>query len=241
MAYGWLLLLLFAPVTWAQEATDLIERPIVLLYACAAIWTTSLLLRCLALRTGQQMEQLWRMAVASSLVALPATLIGAEGLARPKFEWGGPHVSHRVEPGLVQAAAYLRSHATVGEIFATGGLSASFVSFDLPMKLSSLSGMPAYLSRPHIEMVKDSVRKKVTAARLAALEEVERQATYGAAMRLLERMRVQWYVTADAEGPPWDPQRERAAFSVGTVAVYATRHSALGGAFHDDVGVRNAN
>lgn len=223
VAYCWLLLLLFAPVTWANGATDLIERPIVLLYACTAIWTMSLLLRCLALRTSQQADRVWRIALAGSLVALPATLIGAEGMARPKFEWGGPHVSHRVEPGLVEAAAYLRSHATVGDIFAAGGLNASFVSFDLPMKLSSLSGMPAYLSRPGLEMMKDGRIKSVVAARLAALDDIEKQEDYGEAMQLLVRMRVQWYVTAGERGPLWDLQWERAAFRAGTIAIYATR------------------
>lgn len=241
VAYCWLVLLLFAPVTRANAATDLIERPIVLLYACSAIWTMCFLLRCLALRTSQQADRVWRIALAGSLVALPATLIGAEGMARPKFEWGGPHVSHRVEPGLVEAAAYLRSHATVGDIFATARLSASFVSFDLPVKLCSLSGMPTYLSRPGLEMMKERPRERVAAARLAALEEVEKQKNHGNAMQLLKRMRVQWYVVAGEKGPLWDPRRKRAAFSAGTVAVYATRKEASGTALHDDVGVRNSD
>lgn len=240
-AYGWLLLLLFAPLTWAADATDLIERPIVLVYACFAIWTACLLLRRCEGIGGPRTTWVWPAALALTLLALPAVMLSASGMARPKFAWGESHVSHRVEPGLVEAAAFLRKRAAAGEIFATGGLTAEFASFDLPMTLVSLTGMPAYLSRPGLEGRKGGTRQIVVGTRLAALAEIEEQQHVDDVMKRLQRMRVQWYVIAGTQAPRWDPQRRAAAFTAGTVAVYSSSATPSGAALHDQVGIRYAN
>jgi hypothetical protein len=222
LAFCWLLLMLFAPVPGHGDPTELIHRPCVLLYAGAAIWTLCLALRCLAGQAGEVTSRLWPTVLVGALVALPAIITGAHGMASPKFRWGQNEVAKRVEPGLVEAAAFLRKQARVGDIFAAGGLSAQYTEFDFPTRLCALTGIPAYLSRPYLEMIKDGPRKTLAGARLTALREVDRQADYTAAMDLLQRLRVQWYAVAGEKGPRWDPGRERAAFSAGTISLYAT-------------------
>jgi len=222
LAYCWLLLMLVAPATWALEGPELIDRPVVLLYAGAAIWTACLLLRCLAAPARAWTQRLWPAMVAASLVLLPAAFAAADGMARPKFTSGEPHMALRVEPGLVEAASFLRAQASVGDIFAAAGLKAEFAVIDLPSQLCSLSGLPAYLSRPRLEMIKDGPRRDVAAGRLAALAEVDRQTDYAEATAMLRRLGVQWYVVAGAEGPRWDPGQQRAAFRAGTIMLYAT-------------------
>ena len=239
--FCWLLLMLFAPRPWHGEVTDLIHRPFVLLYAACAIWTVCLLLRVLATRAAPA-RRLWPALLAAALLALPAIVAGgAEKMARPKFRWGEFDAAAPVPSGLVEAAAFLRRQAAVGDIFAAAGLSAGNATFDLSTQLCALSGMPAYLSRPHFEMIKEAPRKAVAAARLAALAEVDRLTDYAQAMQSLQRLRVQWYVVAGEKGPRWDPQRRRAAFSAGNVALYAARTESSGGTFHDEVGVRDAD
>jgi hypothetical protein len=222
LAFCWLLLMLFAPVPWHGDSTELIHRPFVLLYAGAAIWTLCLALRYLATRAGEVPSRLWPTVLAGALLALPAIMVGAQGMASPKFRWAEKDAAPRVEPGLVEAAVFLRKQARVGDIFAAGGLSAEYVPFDFATRLCALTGIPAYLARPYLEMIKDGPRKTVAGARLAALEEVDRQADYAAAIDLLRRLRVQWYAVAGEKGPRWDPGRERAAFSAGTISLYAT-------------------
>jgi hypothetical protein len=228
LAFCWLLLMLFAPVPWHGDPTELVHRPFVLLYAGAAIWTLCLALRCLATQSGEVANRLWPTVLAGALLALPAIIAGAQGMASPKFRWGQKEVAARVEPGLVEAAAFLRKHARVGDIFAAGGLSAQYTEFDFPTRLCALTGIPAYLARPYLEMIKDGPRKTVAGARLAALKDVDRQSDYGAAIDLLRRLRVQWYAVAGEKGPRWDPGRERAAFSAGMIAIYATSAPAAG-------------
>ena len=92
----------------------------------------------------------------------------------------------------------------------------------LATQVASLSGMPAYLSRPHLEMIKGEPRRSVVLARLRAIREMEGQADYDAAMRLLGAMGVRWYVHAGERGPRFYPGRSRAAFSSGALAVYRT-------------------
>ena len=213
----WLPLVFLAPVPWHGDPTDLIHRPLVLLYSAFALWTF-----CLVLRPFAGKRWPWRALLAASLLALPLVFAGADGMARPKFSWGEREVATRVPPGLVEAAAYLRAQAAAGDIFVVAGLTADDLTFDTPTKLCSLSGMPSYLSRPGFEMTKDAARREVVAQRLAAMQEIDRQTDYGAAMRSLQALKVQWYVVASDAGPRWDPGRGRAAFRAGTVALYRT-------------------
>ena len=220
--YCWLLLMLFAPIPWHGDPTDLIHRPFVLMYAAVAIWTLCLALRALAARIDLS-AKVWPALALASVIALPAVATSAADMIYPKFRWGARDAAAHVPAGLVGAAAYLRKHAAVGDVFAAAGLSAAYAPFDISMQLCALSGMPAYLSRPHAEMIKDGPRKRVAAARLAAMHEVDSAPDYAQAMQMLRALHVQWYLVADGTGPRWDPAQTRATFSSGTVALYATR------------------
>jgi hypothetical protein len=241
LAHAWLLLMLFAPVPWHGDATDLIHRPFVLLYAAAAVWTTSLLLRAYAARRGAAAGRLGPALAAVTLVSLPVIAASAERMAGPKFEWGRVYVSQPLEAGLGEAAGYLRRNARAGDTFATAGLDAGYTVLDLPMKICALTGLPAYLSRPYLEMAKDERRRSEAAARLQALQGVERAADHGEAMEALRRLRVRWYLVAGAAGPAWDRGRARAAFRAGSIALYSAHAEASRGALQDGVRVRNAD
>lgn len=234
--FWWLLVMLFAPEPWHPDPTDLIHRPLVLLYAACAIWTL-----CLGLRVLKLSSKLWPALLAGAVVALPLIGASADEMARAKFAWGRQDAAARVVPGLVEAAGFLREHAAVGDIFAAGGLTADYAPFDLSMQLCALSGMPAYLSRPYIEMMKDPPRKKLVAARLRELQAVDALTDHREAMRTLRALNVQWYVVPGEQGPRWDPERKRAAFSARSVALYAAKSASSSAAFHDEMGVRDAD
>lgn len=237
--YCWLLLMLFAPIPWHGDPTDLIHRPFVLLYAAVATWTLCFALRALN-GSVDLLARVWPALALAAVLAWPAVAADAANMIYPKFRWGARDASAHVPSGLVEAAAYLREHAAIGDVFAAAGLSAEYAPFDVSMQLCALSGLPAYLSRPHAEMTKDGPRKRIAQARLAAMQHVDAAPDYGSAMRALRALHVQWYLVADASGPRWDPKRARAAFRAGTVALYAVRREASGRALHDQMGVRQA-
>ena len=115
------------------------------------------------------------------------------------------------------------------------GLTLERVDTDAALQLVSLSGVPAYLSRPFFHAAKQSVRE-----RHEALAGVALAPDAAVALERLRRLGIQWYVVVspgrvwDAErlqmvidhtGPRWDGLRQRAAFVEGSVAVYSSdRH-----------------
>jgi len=212
---SWLLLMLFAPTPWHGDPSDLIHRPFVLLYGACAIWALCLALRILA-------RPLWLPLLGLSLVALPLVFATAGRMAQPKFRWSEFDAAVRVPPGLVEAARFMRSNSAPGDTFAAAGLKLAYATFDLSTQLCALSGVPAYLSRPHFEVIKDAPRRELAMQRMAALQAIEENAHYDAAMQALRALGVRWYVAAGGEGPRWDPARARAAFKSGTVALYRT-------------------
>jgi hypothetical protein len=221
LLFCWLLLILYAPTPWHGEASDLIHRPFVLAYAAAATWTLCLPLRVLGTRADPA-RRMWPAVLAVAVLGLPLAFAVAQKTSRPKFSWGEHEAAVRVPAGLVEAAAFLRTHAAPGDIFAPAGLSRGYATFDLGTQVCALTGMPAYLSRPYLEMIKDAPRKQVAEDRIAALEQIGSLSDHHTAMQALHRLNVQWYVTADEQGPRWDPARKRAAFRSGTVALYST-------------------
>jgi hypothetical protein len=96
---------------------------------------------------------------------------------------------------------------------------------DLAVQLVSLTGMPAYLTRPFVHISAGGRRQEVATQRYAALGGVAREASAKAALERLRELGIAWYVVADREGrgPRWDPHRKHAVFVQGAVAVYAPR------------------
>ena len=132
-------------------------------------------------------------------------------------------MTSRIPPGLIESAAFMRKHAAAGDVFGVAGLTAAYATFDLSMELCALSGMPAYLSRPSIEMMKGARRRRIARDRLEAMQAADAAPDYGAAMKLLRAIDVRWYVVTDGRGPRWDPAREHAVFAAGDVALYSVR------------------
>jgi hypothetical protein len=132
---------------------------------------------------------------------------------------------YQVAEGLPQAASYMRSHSQPGDLLAVAGLSMAFVPADLPVQLTAMSGVPAYLSRPQMHMMVGGARAQAALPRYIALRVIERQTNPEAALARLQALGIRWYVVADGarQGPHWDPERRRAAFVDRMVAVYATR------------------
>ncbi|HJT60537.1 MAG TPA: hypothetical protein VJ797_02570 [Burkholderiales bacterium] len=212
----YLLMIISAPVPPNGDPTELTQRPFVLVYAVIAIWTVAGFVNWLALAEGRRLRRRWWVLLALAAITVPL-------IARyTDRDWRWDE-DHQLAQGLPQAAHYLRSHWRPGDVLAAQGLKAGRIVTDTAIQLVSLTGMPAYVTRPFIHASRGGRTKEVALERHAALADVAREQRVAAALARLRERGIQWYVVADGTGPRWDPERRHAAFVGGDVAVYSSR------------------
>jgi len=213
----YLLLILTAPIPAHGDATEFTQRPFVVVYAIFAVWTAAGFASWLAMH-GLRQRRVWLPFVVA------AAFIVLWGLHYTVADWRWAK-SYKVADGLPQAASYMRSRSQYGDVLAAAGLSTEFVPADLPVELTAMSGIPAYLSRPFMHAASGGLRAQIALERYAALRAVERERNPDAALARLRSLGIRWYVVAQSDrgGPRWDPQRRRAVFVDRMVSVYATR------------------
>jgi len=210
---GYVVLMVLAPIPPHGDATELTQRPFVLVYAVVAIWTVAVFVERLAFR--------WVLAVtcAAFVALLPRSGLWAE---LPKFSWGWNYYARAITPGLARTAVFLRKEGKPGDEFAVQGLRHGWVATDAATELAALSGMPAYIARPYIHIAQRGERALLAEERYAALQAVARETQASAALARLRALGIRWYVVTDGRGPAWDRQRRLAAFTSGKVALYRT-------------------
>jgi hypothetical protein len=208
---GYAALMVLAPIPPHGDATELTQRPFVLVYAVVAIWTVAVFVERVPFR--------WMLAASgAAFVALwpHSGLLGE----LPKFSWGWNYYARALTPGVVRTAAFLRKEGKPGDEFAVQGLQPGWVPTDVATELAALSGMPAYIARPYIHMAQGGERALVAQERYGALVAVARETRAPAALARLRRLGIRWYVVADGRGPAWDPERQFAVFRDRRVVVY---------------------
>lgn len=217
------LLMLTAPtVHW--DPTELTVRPFVLLYAVIAVWTVATFVNWLASRGAAGARLAWPgLLLATGLALLLIWPQTANLGLLPKFHWGWRFYPHQVEPGLPEAAAFLRRSGRPGERFAVQGLKPGWAPTDPAIQLASLSGMPAYLAYFIAHVADKGDRRNVALERHDALARIAGAGSVADALGGLRDLGVQWYVVVADDGPRWDRERGHAAFVAGRVAVYASR------------------
>jgi hypothetical protein len=218
MLVWYLLLILSAPIPPDGDATELTQRPFVLLYAVFAIWTAAGFAVWLESLGGLRARNV-RL---SLIAATAASVIGVLFLTVKDWRWA---YEYQAAEGLPRAASFIRGNWRRGDVIAVEGLKTGLITTDAAIQLVSLTGVPAYLARPFyfLHVTDKAHHAEVAAARYAALEAVAQEKSIDAALRRLRDLGVQWYVVAESDrrGPRWDPERRRAAFVEGMVAVYS--------------------
>lgn len=211
----YLLLIVTAPIPPHGDATEFTQRPFVLVYAVFAIWTVANFTTWLGL---YELRRVYLPLVITAALTLLWALFYTVGDSRWDY-------SYTVAEGLPQAASYIRNRSQRGDVLAAPGLSVGLVTTDVPVQLSSMSGVPAYLARPFMHSSAGGRRAEAALPRYIALHALERETNADVALARLRALGIRWYVVAqrDRSGPRWDPQRRRAVFVDRMVAVYATR------------------
>ena len=217
----WLGVVLVAPTASHGDHTDFQQRPFVLVYATAVVWTLLFVERSLPV-AGASAARL-RLALAPTVavsITLTALVRWHEDPARPRFAWGMRHFDTTLDRGLIDAAAFVRARAEVGDTFALIPTDPTARLDDDATKLASLAGVPAYLARADIQASTGETRRGVVEQRLYQLHGVETTSDVNVAFGTLRTAGVDFLVTLGKQGPPFDPSGTRAAFRAAGAAVY---------------------
>lgn len=220
---AWLGVVVFAPkVSWG-DFTEYQHRPFVLVYTAAFVWTL-LYVNRIGRAPVTSSPSPWSRFAAPAVVAAIALLSLAsnwkENPGQPRFGWGTIYFGKRLEPGLMDAAAFVRAAATAGDTFALIPADRGNLLDDAATRFASLADVRAYLARPGIQMINGQARRAVVERRLLQLDQVQSANQADDAFLGLREMGVRFLVSLGEEGPLFDRQRSRAAFSTRGAAVY---------------------
>ena len=212
---------MFAPMASHGDYTEFQQRPFVLVYASAVVWTLLFAERVFP-AVGNSTAGL-RLALSSTLVAGIATAAVVrrhDDPARPRFAWGMQHFDTRLERGFIDAAAFIRARAAAGDTFALIPTDPTSRLDDGATRLAALAGVPAYLARASIQASNSPARRLVVEQRLSELHSVETASDVNAAFDTLRSVGVDFLVTLGDSGPSFDPSGSRAAFRSAGASVY---------------------
>jgi hypothetical protein len=223
-AITWLGLVVFAPSAHG-DFTEYQHRPFVLVYAVALVWTILWLDRALHATEDARFRSrsvvIFRTLLCAALCASVAMSVNKDP-ARPTFAWGKQYFGTSVEPGLLEAATFVRRRAVAGDAFALIPVGPSNQATDAATRFAALSDVPAYLARPGIQVIHGQDRRAAVEQRLAVLKHIETANSLDAAIKTLRAVDVKFLVALGDHGPLFDPDGSRALFRTAGAAVYAT-------------------
>ena len=217
---SWLAIVLLAPMAAHGDYTEFQQRPFVLVYSSAVVWTVLFVERALPVGASAAALRLGLGTTAAAGIAVAGIAQRDSNPARPQFAWGMRAFNTSLDRGFVEAAAFVRAHAAVGDTVAVIPPDSTTRLDDDATKLSSLAGVPAYLARASIQASNNPARRLVVERRLSELNGIATAGDADAAFEKLRGMGVDFLVTLGDRGPPFDPSGSRAAFRAGRTAVY---------------------
>ena len=217
LSYG--LVMLVAPIPSHNDATDLIQRSFVLLYATVAIWTFGSAVLWLS-GMGTPGKRLDKMVAVAAALSLPVVWISASDLARPKPRWATPWNNHHIQSELTDLARFLRARGKPGELFAAPTRPIDVWTIDPQTVVSALTGMPSYLARFSVLEMLAGPNREVAYRRRAELRAIENANDMQTAKSELKRRGIRWYLVSEPGLPVWDQQRKSAVKTGKNFALY---------------------
>jgi hypothetical protein len=210
------MLMVLAPTPFNGDYGEFRQRGFVLVTVILICWSA----RWLVLLTPRWITA--RHLALTACLALPITSAFVAGWKAPRMGWSGPFVSTTFSPHLIAAASWLRAAAGPASAFTMAALSVTPVLFDDATAVVGLSGVPAWVARPGIQVLAGGLRAAETQHRMQVLSDAANARDAATAFGALRAARVDFYIVTDDTEPRWDTTHDRAAFRDGDVAIYRT-------------------
>jgi hypothetical protein len=216
-------LMLFAPRAQNGDFTEYKHRHFPLLYVVLAIYVTHYGLVLAANLVGhRQLKYLVSMSVVS-LFIYAAVFYQDVNPSRPNIHampWAEQHHNQPITPGILESANYIHTHAVKGDVAAMTGASVSGMSSNEMIEAVSLSGVPAFLTRPSLKMSSSECVRKLVTDRLKILDDLSSAGTWLDARKIMQSNGIRWLLLSNKEKSRWDSGLKEAVFRGKKVAVY---------------------
>jgi hypothetical protein len=221
-------LTLLAPAAYTSDITEYKQRHFLLLYVLVVVYT---IYYAVSLVPKDIVDTaIFKRTVAAGaaciLVGVVALNWGANP-ARPSvvaMSWASFAHNQPTTPGLLDSAAYIKAHASPGDVMVIGKPSVGPAQGTAIIDLISLTGVPAYAARAR--MTKSLCIQYILQNRLSVLKTLSAMDNWPDAQRFLQANGIRWVAFPAGGHPNWDTGLKAAAFSSKGMSVYDAGHSA---------------
>lgn len=225
LIFSYLAVVILAPSAPSSDLfTEYQQRPFVPVYMTLAVFTAAHLVRLIPWRLPAGLRSLANVGLMPLVTAATLVILVLTGFnpSRPRSALGEASYDAPVAPSIVDLADYIRRHARVADVVATGPVNAGKGSMvDFAMQLASIGNRWVYLSREGADASTwEASLQPIIQDRTRHLEDVEASPTLCAAAAKLQQLGVDWYVFTGTQGPGFDPTFSGAAFRAPAGAVY---------------------
>ncbi|HXE17690.1 MAG TPA: hypothetical protein VN632_10705 [Stellaceae bacterium] len=215
----------WAPVApYYNDVTEFRHRQFLLVYAIVLLWTIPRLAVIAGLGELIGRVPAPRALAAGAILALAAVAIYGDvnpAVPSPIMTWARHYNDPPLDPGMPQAAAWLRARARPGDVMALPVAESRTLLFGQANEMGGLTGIPVYAARIDINLVAHGAAiAALTRRREAAIAAVERISDRNAALAALRGLGVKWFVAVTADLPAWDRTGDAATFHAGSTFVY---------------------
>lgn len=206
------------------EPSEFKQRHFLLLYAVVAGWTIARAVQLIHRRESFPPGAEGIAACGFAVAMLMVAVVGRDNRpAQPllaHMPWARVLFDVPIEPGVAQAAAYIRSQAEPGDVVMMSGPAVRGDLISPLVELVSMADVPAYLSRTDMLERKGGEWHKVARERGEQTEAIVSAGSWSEACNRMRDRGIRWYVEQREGWPRWDPDHTRAAQTFRGYRVY---------------------
>ena len=215
-------LTLFAPAAYTSDITEYKQRHFLSLYMLVVVYTIYYAVSLMPKNIVDKavFERTVVAGAACILVGVVALNWGANP-ARPSvvaMSWASFAHNQSTTPGLLDSAAYIKAHASPGDVMVIGTPSNGPMQGAAITDLISLTGVPAYVARAR--MTKSLCIQSILQNRLSVLKTLSAIDNWPEAQRFLKANGIRWVAFPAGGRPKWDTGLNAVAFSSKGMSVY---------------------
>lgn len=208
------ILMMLAPTPFNGDFTEFRQRAFVLVYVLLIIWTAKFIVSFSRITISPTVA-----GIAALLALIPASWWMPYAKVS-RVGWAASFDNIEITPGVVSAARWIKQEGRRGDSIAVANTKPDEKLFDIPTTLMSISGVPAYLSRPGLYALSGYPRADTVKLRLAELSLIHNMTNATEARERLKKDGIGFYVTLKTDMPSWDKEGSTSSLKVGDVTVW---------------------